>query len=198
MSDYGAAYKYDDAIYTTEPVKHDEKFNANMASMNEILKKARAEGLSYGQYVAKHKLALEEAKAAAVKEKPKEIRKKYVRKRCRSGVYAIIDGNKEIARCSGIWAVAEYLGIEFGSAMYHIKKGRYLDYHIKTVKRKNHTRPILQLDGQTKTILARYETEQDAANFTKIPIEYIRRAAKQGNRAMGYYWKWEDDNGDEG
>ena len=195
MSDYGAAYKYGDAIYTTEPVKHDEKFNASMASMNDILKKAHAAGMSYGQYVAKHKLALEEAKAAAAKEKPKEVKREgLVRKRCRSGVYAIIDGNKEIARCNGIWAVAEYLGIEFGSAMYHIKKGSYLDYRIKTVLRKNHTRPILQLDGQTQTILARYETEQAAADFTKTPIEYIRRAAKQGNRAMGYYWKWEDDN----
>ena len=149
MSDYGAAYKYGAAIYTTEPVKHSEKFEANMASMNEILEKAHAEGLSYGQYIAKHRLALEEAKAA-VKEKPKEVQRKgLVRKRCRSGVYAIIDGDKEIARCTGIWAVAEYLGIEFGSAMYHIHKGVYGDLKIKTLVRKNHTRAIVQLDGET-------------------------------------------------
>lgn len=194
MSDYGAAYKYDDAIYTTEPIKHSEKFEANMASMNEILKKARAAGMSYGQYVAKHRLALEEAKAAVVKEKPKEIlEKKYLQKRSRSGVYAIIDGDKEIARCSGIWAVAEFLGIEFGSAMYHIKKGKYLDYHIKTIKRKNHTRPIVQLDGETGSPIARYETEQDAAEYTKIPLAYLRRAARDGNRAGGYYWEWSNE-----
>lgn len=191
MSDYGAAYKYDDAIYTTEPVKHDEKFEASMASMNEILKKARAEGLSYGQYIAKHKLALEEAKAAAVKDKPKEMlpkeRKKLPAKRCTYGVFK--DGEL-VKECCGGEELAEFIGVDSHNVYKFVRAGCRGDYDIIKLKNRPRIGAVLQLNDDGQAVV-RWESASAAAEHFGVCAKYIQWAAYNRKKLRGWAWAYE-------
>ncbi len=187
MSDYGAAYKYDDAIYTTEPVKHDEKFNASMANMNDILKKAHAAGLSYGQYVAKHKLALEEAKAAVVKEKQPKERKTLPAKRCTYGVFK--DGEL-IKECCGGEELAEFIGVDSHNVYKFVREGCRGDYDIIKLKGRPRVGAVLQLDEKGQAVV-RWESASVAAEHFGVCVKYIQWAAYNRKKLKGWAWAYE-------
>lgn len=184
MPDYGAAYKYESCIYTTEPIKHTAQFKARMEDFGEVCRAARAAGMSYGQYVAR--MAAQYPAPTPAPAPPKE-RKKPSAKRCTYGVFK--DG-KLIKECSGGEELAEFLGVARNNVYGLVKAGRCGDYDLVKLKGRPRIGAVLQLDEEGQAV-ARWESASAAAEYFGVCSKYIQWAAHNREKARGWRWAYD-------
>lgn len=183
------AYKYDCTYFClSDEMKHDDKFTQKMNDWAEILRKAREAGLSYGQYVAK----MESEKQKQCVEKQKQTKATPSK-----GIYGVYRDNILLRQCVGYEDVADFLGVSLCSVRAILKNGYCGEYRVKTLKKRERNRPLYQLDGETRALLAHYDSPTQAAKQNNYRIQCIVESCKFGRKRYGYYWVYCDDYDEE-
>ena len=113
-----------------------------------------------------------------------------------------LDGNfiKEWNSCKEIQRALKYNASLIGKCVNGKRLSAYnfqwKNYYKESIppylNKRGKPRPVIQYDDNWKEI-AKYKTIKEASDKTHTDESLIRRVCKNGNKASGYHWKYEDE-----